>query len=178
MHRKSTFIVDGGFVNTENTYYELFTFGRTSTDASDARFSTGSEIPFWKNVLCLPVGRGSTYVPDTPFCIGTPVDTGFVYGSGILFWTQLPFAPGSCHLQIIDQYTCSQHTDCDAVHMSCNGSIPACTSKSASCAVWKTVRCDEESVPPCSLAVGHDSVTHIEESYNSESSSDQSLEII
>eukprot|EP01050_Picozoa_sp_SAG11_P001488 SAG11_NODE_64_length_18817_cov_64.238327_7_plen_938_part_00 len=58
--------------------------------------------------------------------------------------------------------------------MSCNGSISARTSKSSSCAVYENVRCDEESVPPFSLAVGHDSLTHTEETHNSESSSDRS----
>eukprot|EP01051_Picozoa_sp_SAG22_P005929 SAG22_NODE_370_length_11576_cov_83.771456_4_plen_2189_part_00 len=103
-----------------------------------------------------------------------PVDAGYAYGSGIPFSTEPPFAGGSCHLPITDQSTCSQHTDCDAVHMSCNGSISVCTSKSASCTIWETARYDDESVPPFSLTVGHDSLTHIEESYNSESSSDRS----
>eukprot|EP01050_Picozoa_sp_SAG11_P043802 SAG11_NODE_20946_length_435_cov_0.773810_1_plen_107_part_01 len=106
-------------------------------NASDARFSTGipfdtgspdgSEIPFSKNVLCVTVDSRSAYEPGTPFCAGIPVDAGSAYGSGIPFSTELPFAPGSCHLQITDQSTCRQHTDCDAVHMNCSGSISACT---------------------------------------------------
>eukprot|EP01052_Picozoa_sp_SAG31_P027960 SAG31_NODE_2660_length_5284_cov_14.800000_1_plen_641_part_10 len=183
VHR-STFIVDGGLFKTQNTYDAFFTSGWTSTNASDTPFSTGipfgtisaygSEIPFSEGILCLPVDYGSAYAPGTPFCTGVPVDAGFAYGAGIPFSTELPFAPGSCHLQITDQSTCSQHTDCGMVYMSCNGSISVCTSKSPSCTVWKTVRCDDESVPPFSLAVGHDSLSHTEEIYNSESSSDRS----
>eukprot|EP01052_Picozoa_sp_SAG31_P022981 SAG31_NODE_1859_length_7052_cov_4.965051_1_plen_1196_part_00 len=181
MHLESA---DGGIVETENAYYAFFTSGWTSTNAFDAPFSTGipfdagstygSGLPFSKDVLCIPVGFKSAYAPDTPFCTRIPVGTRLAYGSGIPFSTELLFTPGSCHLQITDQSTCSEHTDCDAVRMSCNGSISACTSKSASYTVWETVRCDDESVPPFSLAVGHDSFTHIEESYNSESSSDRS----
>eukprot|EP01050_Picozoa_sp_SAG11_P002790 SAG11_NODE_145_length_14811_cov_24.558931_8_plen_307_part_00 len=180
VHRESA---NDGLSNTQNTYFTFFTSGRASTNASDTPFSTGimfdtgsphgSEIPSSKNTLCLPVDSGSAYAPDTPFCTGIPVDTGFADGSGIPFSTELPFASGPCHLQITDQSTCSQHIDCDAVHMSCNGSISVCTSKSASCTVWETVRCDDKSVPPFSLVVGHDSLTYTEET-NSESSSDRS----
>lgn len=181
MHLESA---DGGLVNTENTYYDIFTCCWTSTNASDTSFSTsisfdagfsyGSEIIFSKNVLCLPLDHGSAYAPDTPVFTRIPIDTESAYGFGIPFSTELPFTPRSCHLQITDQSTCRQHTDCDAVHMSCNGSISACTSKCASCTVWETVRCDDESVPLFSLAVGHDSLTYTQESYNSDSSSDRS----
>eukprot|EP01052_Picozoa_sp_SAG31_P025902 SAG31_NODE_2306_length_5969_cov_104.526065_2_plen_422_part_00 len=126
MHRES---VDGGIV-TENTYSDCFISRRTSTNASDALFSTGipfdigsphgSEIPFSKNILCLPLGHGSA----------------------------------SCIVHITNQLRCSQfaasisgrpfesyahdgeagfkqsHVSDAGAHMSRNGSIPAFLSHS------------------------------------------------
>ena len=134
---------DGGLFETENTYYRaFFTSGWTSANASETAFSTeipvdagsahGAEIPFSKNVLCLTVDPDFEYAPDAASCTGIPVDTGFAYWSGVACSTELPFAHGSCHLQITDQSACNQHTDYDAVHMSWNGSISVRTSKSGS----------------------------------------------
>ena len=68
---------------TENTHYAFLTSGWTSTNASDTPFSTGvpfgtgspyygSETPFSKNVLCIPVDPGSAsctvHVTDQPTC--------------------------------------------------------------------------------------------------------------
>ena len=80
VHRNSTFIVDGGLFKTQNTHYDFFISGRTSTNSSDTRFSTGipvntgspygSEIPFSKNTMRLTVDYGSAYVPSTQFVLG------------------------------------------------------------------------------------------------------------
>eukprot|EP01052_Picozoa_sp_SAG31_P015139 SAG31_NODE_964_length_10697_cov_6.821004_6_plen_1479_part_01 len=86
----------------------------------------------------------------------------------------LPSSRGLFHSHNDGAQTSSKQAYCGLVHMSSNISISVCISGSASGTVCEIGACDDEIVPPFSLAVGHNSLEVIEESRSSNSYSNLS----